>query len=587
MAAIFPVSPVINFRRFTPCKPIAVTACKSVTKSVSGITKVAVTLEPIVRRSANYKPCLWDNNFLQSLKTEYTGEAIDARASQLKEEVRMIFNNMVELLDQLELIDQLQRLGLDYHFHDEINRTLKNIHSGLENESWEKDLHATALEFRLLRQHGHYISPEGFKRFTENGSFHKGVTADVQGLLSLYEASYFSIEGEALMDEAWSFTSNLLKECLENTSDLDLQMQVRNALELPLQWRIPRFDAKWYINLYQRSGDMIPAVLEFAKLDFNVRQASNQEELKDLSRWWSRLDMGVKLPFARDRLVASFFWSLGITGEPHHRYCREVLTKIIELVGVYDDVYDIYGTLDELELFTDVVERWDLNALKDLPEYMKLCFLSLINMVSETTYEILKDYNIDTFPHQKKWFNDLFERYIVESKWYNTGYQPTLEEYLKNGFVSIGGPIVMLYSYICTADPIKKEDLEFIEGLPDIVRLACEIFRLTDDYGTSSAELKRGDVPSSIQCYMSDTGVTEEVSRNHIMSLIRKKWAQINKLRFSKEDNNPLSWPFVDIMLNIIRAAHCWYNSGDDGYSVEDVVAKATVISLLVEPIPL
>ncbi|KAL8107949.1 hypothetical protein AgCh_024381 [Apium graveolens] len=587
MAAIFPVSPVINFRRFTPCKPIAVTACKSVTKSATGITKVAVKPEPIVRRSANYKPCLWDNNFLQSLKTEYTGKAIDARASELKEEVRMIFNNMVEPLDQLELIDQLQRLGLDYHFHDEINRTLKNIHTGLENESWEKDLHATALEFRLLRQHGHYISPEGFKRFTENRSFHKGVTADVQGLLSLYEASYFSIEGESLMEEAWSFTSNLLKECLEYISDLDLQMQVRNALELPLQWRIPRFDAKWYINLYQRSSDMIPAVLEFAKLDFNIRQASNQEELKDLSRWWSRLDMGVKLPFARDRLVTSFFWSLGITGEPHHRYCREVLTKIIELTCVYDDVYDIYGTPDELELFTDVVERWDLNAVKELPEYMKLCFLSLINVVNETTYEILKDHNIDTFPHQKKWFNDLFERYIVEARWYNSGYQPTLEEYLKNGFVSIAGPIVVLYSYICTTDPIKKEDLEFIEGLPDIVRLACEIFRLTDDYGTSSAELKRGDVPSSIQCYMSDTGVTEEVSRNHMMNLIRKKWAQINKLRFSKEDNNPLSWPFVDIMLNLIRAAHCFYNSGEDGYGVEDVVAKATFVSLLVEPIPL
>ncbi|KAK1368616.1 Limonene synthase [Heracleum sosnowskyi] len=184
----------------------------------------------------------------------------------------------------------------------------------------------------------------------------------------------------------------------------------------------------------------------------------------------------------------------------------------------------------------DVVQRWDINAMKELPDYMKLCFLSLINVVNETTYDILKDHNIDTFPHQKKWFNDLFERYIVEARWYNSGYQPTLEEYLKNGFVSIGGPIVVLYSYICTEDPIKKEDLEFIEDLPDIVRLACEIFRLSDDYGTSSAELKRGDVPSSIQCYM---------------------------------------------------VAHCLYNAGDDGYGVEDVVAKDTLVSLLVEPIPL
>ncbi|KAK1368638.1 (-)-alpha-terpineol synthase [Heracleum sosnowskyi] len=386
----------------------------TVIKSVAGTTKVSFPPEPIVRRSGNYKPCTWDNNFLQSLKTEYRtwvrGEAIDERASELKEEVRLIFNNVVKPLDQLELIDQLQRLGLDYHFHDKNNCTLKNIHTGQNNEIWEKDLHATALEFRLLRQHGHYISLEGFKRFTENGSFKKG---------------------ESLMEEAWSFTTKSLGKCLEKITDLDLQVQVRHALELPLQWSVPTFDA---------------------------RQALYRQELKDLSRWWSRLDIGKKLPFARDRLVASFFWSLGTSGEAHHKYCREVLTKIIELIGVYDDVYDIYGTLDELECFTDAVERWDITAMEDLPDYMKSCFLSLYNF-----------------------FNDLFKSHLTEARWYHSGYQPRLEEYLNNGLVSIAGPIGVLYSYICTADPIKKEEIEFIQDRPDIVRLGCEILRLTDD----------------------------------------------------------------------------------------------------------
>lgn len=87
------------------------------------------------------------------------------------------------------------------------------------------------------------------------------------------------------MEEASSFTSNLLKESLENIVDLDLQMQVRHALHLPLQWSVPAFDVRWYINLYKSSGVIIPAVLEFAKLDFNIRQALYQEELKDLSRY--------------------------------------------------------------------------------------------------------------------------------------------------------------------------------------------------------------------------------------------------------------------------------------------------------------
>lgn len=108
--------------------------------------------------------------------------------------------------------------------------------------------------------------------------------ADIKGMLSLYEASYYSIEGETIMEAAWCFTSKSLRECLQNITDVDLQIQVRHALELPLQWRIPRFDARWNIDLYERSSDMIQAVLEFAKLDFNIRQGLYQEELKDLSR---------------------------------------------------------------------------------------------------------------------------------------------------------------------------------------------------------------------------------------------------------------------------------------------------------------
>ena len=80
----------------------------------------------------------------------------------------------------------------------------------------------------------------------------------------------------------------------------------------------------------------------------------------------------------------------------------------------------------------------------------------------------------------------LLKRYIVEARWYHGGYQPTLEEHLRNGFVSSAGPIVGLYSYICSANPIKEDVMEFIVELPDIVRFAYEIFRLSDDYGTGS-----------------------------------------------------------------------------------------------------
>ncbi|CAH2057407.1 unnamed protein product [Thlaspi arvense] len=59
-------------------------------------------------------------------------------------------------------------------------------------------------------------------------------------------------------------------------------------------------------------------------------------------------------------------------------------------MGTIDDIYDIYGSLDELQRFTDAVDRWDIKAVDDLPEYMKLCYLAMFNFGNEIAYHVLR-----------------------------------------------------------------------------------------------------------------------------------------------------------------------------------------------------
>ena len=55
--------------------------------------------------------------------------------------------------------------------------------------------------------------------------------------------------------------------------------------------------------------------------------------------------------------MESFLWTVGVIFEPHYGYCRRMSTKVNTLITIIDDVYNVYGTLDELELFTDAVDR--------------------------------------------------------------------------------------------------------------------------------------------------------------------------------------------------------------------------------------
>lgn len=76
-----------------------------------------------------------------------------------------------------------------------------------------------------------------------------------------------------------------------------------------------------------------------------------------MNRWWRNTSWDEKLSFARDRLVENFLWTIGVNYLPQFSYGRRTLTKVNALITTIDDVYDVYGTLDELERFTDVIDR--------------------------------------------------------------------------------------------------------------------------------------------------------------------------------------------------------------------------------------
>ncbi|KAL5731003.1 hypothetical protein ACHQM5_003772 [Ranunculus cassubicifolius] len=536
------------------------------------------------RRSANYMPNIWEHEFVTSLKSEYTGEVYMKRANKLIAKVIHLLDHIHELqgpLALLELIDDIQRLGLGYIFEVDIRRNL----SSLEENSVEMDksLHATALYFRLSRQHGFNITQEVFKVFTEaDGSFVNDLSKDVRGLLNLYEASYFGVEGEDTLDNAKEFAHMHLKNT-KGYMDFNLVEQVNHALDLPLNLRMIRLEARWYLDAYSKRKDVIPYLLELAKLDFNMVQAAHQIDVIAMARWWKDLGLPDKLPFIRDRLVECFLWSVGVAYEPQYKNCREGITKLCILLTAIDDIYDIYATYEEAKLFTDAVVRWDLNAVDQLPEYMKISFLALYNTVNGIAYDTLKKHGVNIIPFLRKTWVDQCESYLLESAWFHNGYKPTLEEYLDTSCITLGGPLVLFHTYFFMSSEITKEALHYLTSYPDVIRCSSTILRLTDDMVTSKAELERGDNLKSIQCYMHEKGVTEEVGRKYIRYLTDEMWKKMNA---EIQVDSPLPREFVKLAVNWARTAETIYQY-DDGHGVPDKETKTRVMSLLVDIVPI
>ncbi|CAN1197886.1 Alpha-terpineol synthase, chloroplastic [Linum perenne] len=328
------------------------------------------------RRSGNYEPGMWgvvtsarDHHHLDGIYDGHVSNngrcgsvVVMRKIEELKKYVKEKIVGSHEVVERMELIDSVQRLGLGYHFEKEIRDALVEIRDDVDGMSSDWDgVHACA---------------------GANGEFNPQVAMDVKGLLGLYEASHLRVHGEEIMDDAKAFA---LRHLSEDDDKVDystpLGKQVEHALQLPLYWRMQRAEANWFIELYREMEQdiIILPLLQLAKLDFNMVQQVHRNELEELTSWWKDLGLKEEMEFARDPLVESFLWAIGMTSHPQMGECRIALAKVAILVHIIDDVYDVYGFLDELELFTMAIDRWDISELDKLPHYMQLCFMAVYN----------------------------------------------------------------------------------------------------------------------------------------------------------------------------------------------------------------
>lgn len=299
-------------------------------------------------------------------------------------------------------------------------------------------------------------------------------------------------------------------------------------------------------------------------------------------RWWKELEIVKTLPYVRDRLAEVYFMSLGVYFEPQYSTARKIFTKILCIISLIDDTYDIYGTLDELTLFTEAIERWNIDASEQLPSYMKIIYCGLLDVYDEIENELANENKSFLVNYSIIEMKKLVRAYFQEAKWYYGKTIPKMEQYMKNGIISSVYLVLGVTSWLGMGKIATKGAFDWIATEPPILVANCIIARLLNDLLSHEDEQKRGDAPSSIECYMKEYGVTKEEAHIKIRNIIENSWKDLNEEYFKV--NGVIPRILLMRIINLAKIVEFLYKD-EDAYTFSKNNLKDVIYRLLIDPI--
>ncbi|XP_077213022.1 putative terpene synthase 2 isoform X2 [Tasmannia lanceolata] len=174
------------------------------------------------------------------------------------------------------------------------------------------------------------------------------------------------------------------------------------------------------------------------------------------------------------------------------------------------------------------ISRWDIGAMDQLPEYMKVYFHALVNTVSEIEEGLTPDekYRITYLKESMKCLN---RAYFEEAKWFHSGDRPTFEEYMNIALITAGYPFLIIVSYIGMDEIVKKEAFDLINSFPNIIKSTCILGRVLNDIQSRKFEKERGHIPSVVEFYMKSHRCAELEAHEKLQEMVSVAWKDINQ----------------------------------------------------------
>ncbi|KAM3309678.1 hypothetical protein ACQJBY_030770 [Aegilops geniculata] len=454
----------------------------------------------------------------------------------------------------LTTVDHLKRLCIDHYFQDEIDTIIDSCADLIHSD----DLLDATLSLRLMREAGYYVSADDvLQKFrNDNGEFNLGLSKDIRGLLSLQDISHLNM-GESSLYKANEFSNKHLRFTIKYLEP-NLARYVRRSLDHPYHVSLMQYKARHHLSYLQNMPTRNMAIENLAFAEFMIKKLQHQREMQEIKRWWMDLGLAQEIPAARDQVLKWYMWPMTVLeGFSFSRYRIEI-TKIISMVYIVDDIFDLVATQEELSLFTEAIKTWDLAAIDSLPSYMISCYKALYTITSDIADMVRKEHGVSPINHLKKAWTTLFDGFMTEGKWLSTNQVPTSEDYLRNGVVTSGAPLVFMHLFFMLGHELPEGNNDDIHR---VISCPAKIMRLWDDMGSAKDESQNGLDGSYKELYQRENphGDVEK----HMLEMIGSEWEGLNRECFSRTTST-LSHSFITASLNFARMVRVMYGYDDE-----------------------
>nr|A0A1L2D3T3.1 RecName: Full=10-epi-juneol synthase; AltName: Full=Tau-cadinol synthase; AltName: Full=Terpene synthase 1; Short=IhsTPS1 [Inula hupehensis]AMQ26035.1 10-epi-junenol synthase [Inula hupehensis] len=557
-------------------------------KSTTALDAKSKMTTDLVRPLANFPSSIWGDRFMSLSIDKSELKTYDKVIEKQKQELRrLIIDPSMDSNKKLSLINSVYRLGLTYLFEEEIEGQLDKLFKEIDMQEAcnEADLYTISVNFQVFRQHGYKLSCNVFNKFKDYTSDHKFkeyIMADVRGMLGLYESTQLRIRGETILEEAFAFTESQLKGVLD-TLEGNIARQVKHALTSPFHRGLRTVEARIYFSNYEEECSTYDSLQKLANAHFNYLQLQHKEELASVIKWGEDMDFKTITPYARDRIPDLYLWGLGLFSEPHYSQARILISKMAQLICVLDDTYDAYATIDELHLLTNAINRWELSATEQLPEYMKPLYKVLLNEHVELEKQLSSKGKSNFVNASKKAFQELAMGYLQEAEWRHNGKVPSFQEYLKNGLITSTYNVFAKSSLICMSDIVTEEACTWYDSDPIILQATGLLGRVYNDISTFQFERKRAQQQiTSIEAYMKTFGVPENVALEELKKMVEIAWNDINK---GCLNTNEISKKLLAPIVNLARMTDVIYRYNDK-FTFPEKTIEEYITLLFCESIP-